>query len=725
VLQRHTNHSSPAEVIVSLRIKITLALVLASLFTALGISWIARDLVQRQFTQTIVQESFGNYQEDVVRYYQTYGSFESALRSEPFPNFVNRTRDPNNARVVAQPVPLAKLDQGNQNPPPNQPPEPRDGARVIRFQVVNEQGVVIIPQHQNGQIAPNFSLTNAKPLQLNDQIIGYGLPDGVPELSRQDVTYLEGINQAFMLAVAVALPLMLLFGFVWGGLLTRPLRQLSKAIAAVGAGKLSERVEVRSRDEIGTLGKNFNHMTEQLVTAYHDLEQAKDAAETASRAKSIFLSNMSHELRTPLNAIIGFSRLMQRNQNLIPADKENLQVVAASGEHLLQLINNVLSMAKIEAGKTDLALGASDIRALLHSVMQMFELEMTKKGLRFELEVHPNVPTHLETDESKLRQVLINVLSNAVKFTKSGGISVQADFIENQLRLELTDTGIGIAATELPKLFKTFEQTQSGIESKAGTGLGLALSKSLVELMGGQIRVQSQVGIGTSFYFTVQAIPASAVPSLVTQRPVIGLIGNAPRILVVDDRLENRQLLKQLLTLTGFIVFEAENGLEAVKVWQHLQPDLIWMDLRMPVMDGFAATKRIRQLEGSKKTIIIALTASVFQEDEARVREQGFDDFIRKPFQEQMLFERMALHLGLKYQYQETMQKPRVEALDFSVLTVSMRQELLQASQEADYFRIQNLLENISTNHPELAEGLRQLLSDYNYQSIMQLLEAA
>ncbi len=744
----------------SLRWKITLALLGAGLLAAFSVSALARWVVQSQFTQSAVTRAFNNYKGDVAQYYQAYGSFEEAVKREhitvflshlhannsasdnnqpnnQLPNNQPNNQLPNNPPSSSQPRDTPPLPQNQIRPVPQQvggqPPAGEAKAGRVRFTLTDGAGKVILPHEMVGQQVAGFAKNQAHEVRVGQKVIGYALPDGVPDLTAQEKDYLSGLNTAFAWGLLAVSPLLLLFGWLWGGVLAQPLRRLSTALSTLELGKAGPSFLVNSSDEIGSLAQSFNQMNQRLSQAYRDLEQARDDAQAASRAKSLFLSNMSHELRTPLNAIIGFSQLLGRETGLKERHREHLQVVARSGEHLLQLINNILSIAKIEAGKTQLSRGACEIRSLVQEVLSMFRLEAQGRGLRFELEIHPNVPEWLDTDEGKLRQVLLNLISNALKFTQAGGVSVQVDFTAPEsLSFEISDTGMGIAPEELPKLFGTFEQTQSGLESKSGTGLGLALSKKFVEWLGGSITVRSKVGVGTTFVFDVAAPVAPAdtahahLPS-----PVVAVVGQAPRILVVDDRPENRALLNHLLSEVGFEVDCASDGAEAIVLWQQKRPALIWMDLRMPIMDGLEATKRIRELSKAQnlEVVIIALTASVFEEDEANVRAQGFDDFVRKPFQQWVIFERMAQYLHLTYCYQEiptprTDPHPNLVGLNLASLPAAWRQELSQASDEADYFRIEALLEGLGAEHAGVVTGLRQMLGQYQYPQLQQLAEA-
>ncbi len=742
----------------SLRWKITLALLGAGLLAAFSVSALARWVVQSQFTQSAVTRAFNNYKGDVAQYYQAYGSFEEAVKREHITVFLGKLHssttnsnsnqpqsNPNNANAhPTQAAPLQNtvnpntvnpntVNQTNPNPQNGVLPAGESKAGRVRFTLTDGAGKVILPHEMVGQQVAGFAKNQAHEVRVGQKVIGYALPDGVPDLTAQEKDYLSGLNTAFAWGLLAVSPLLLLFGWLWGGVLAQPLRRLSSALSTLELGKAGPSFLVNSSDEIGSLAQSFNQMNQRLSQAYRDLEQARDDAQAASRAKSLFLSNMSHELRTPLNAIIGFSQLLGRETSLKERHREHLQVVARSGEHLLQLINNILSIAKIEAGKIQLSRGACEIRSLVQEVLSMFRLEAQRRGLRFELEIYPNVPEWLDTDEGKLRQVLLNLISNALKFTQAGGVSVQVDFTTPQsLRFEISDTGMGISPEELPKLFGAFEQTQSGLESKSGTGLGLALSKKFVEWLGGNIAVRSKVGVGTTFVFDVVAPVAPADTSHAhLPSPVVAVVGQAPRILVVDDRPENRALLSHLLSEVGFEVDCASDGAEAIVLWQQKRPALIWMDLRMPIMDGLEATKRIRELSQAQnlEVIIIALTASVFEEDEANVRAQGFDDFVRKPFQQWVIFERMAQYLHLTYCYQEiptlsTAPHPNLVGLNLASLPAAWRQELSQASDEADYFRIEALLEGLGAEHAGVVTGLRQMLGQYQYPQLQQLAEA-
>jgi signal transduction histidine kinase/CheY-like chemotaxis protein/ligand-binding sensor domain-containing protein len=384
--------------------------------------------------------------------------------------------------------------------------------------------------------------------------------------------------------------------------------------------------------------------------------QAKDAALEASRAKSTFLANMSHELRTPLNAVIGFAQVLERRDALQGEDKESVRIIHRSGEHLLSLINDVLSLSKIEAGALALVVKPFDFKGLLESVRAIIGARAEAKGLEVRFELDPNLPRAVEGDEGKLRQVLINLLGNAVKFTDKGVVSLRVSARADRVRFVVEDTGSGIAESEIPKLFTAFAQTESGVRAREGSGLGLAISRQIVHLMGGEIEVRSQPGYGSEFAFEVQ-LPATEEAPSGDERRVIGLLPGqgSIRVLVVDDLEENRLLLKQILTSTGFEVREAGNGEQAVARFEEWGPAVIFMDVRMPVMDGLEATRRIREIEyrgGRIRSVILALTAGAFEHERAEMLHGGADDYVAKPFRVGTIFEKIGQHLGLQYEYE-------------------------------------------------------------------------
>ncbi|MBP5973786.1 PAS domain S-box protein [Brasilonema sp. CT11] len=411
------------------------------------------------------------------------------------------------------------------------------------------------------------------------------------------------------------------------------------------------------------------------------LRVAKVAAETANRAKSAFLANMSHELRTPLNAILGFSQLMERDTTLTKRQRESLATINRSGEHLLNLINDVLEMSKIEAGRIVLNPVSFDFYQLLQSIQEMFKIRAEAKKLLLQVKLVPNLPQYILTDEGKLQQVLINLLGNAIKFTNTGGVTLrvgirrEASEIGNgkeilptaHLLFEIEDTGKGIAPEELDNLFQPFVQTASATQVKEGTGLGLTISRQFVQLMGGDIRLKSEVNRGSTFDFDIKVELAESfeVAAPIRKEKVIGLTPGQRvyRILVADDRKENCDLLTQLLNSIGFETHAAANGQEAIAHWQTWHPDLIWMDMRMPVMNGYEATRQIRAAEQATttgetpsqypRTVIIALTASAFEEQRSSILGAGCDDLIRKPFREEIIFNKMAEYLGVQYVYAE------------------------------------------------------------------------
>jgi CheY-like chemotaxis protein/nitrogen-specific signal transduction histidine kinase len=419
----------------------------------------------------------------------------------------------------------------------------------------------------------------------------------------------------------------------------------------------------------------------------------------ANKAKSTFLASMSHELRTPLNAILGFSQLLSHDDTLQAKQKKQLEIINRSGEHLLNLINDVLEMSKIEAGKMILHLDTVDLYDFLDDLTVLLSLRADSKGLTLICDRPTNLPRYIITDAGKLRQILINLLGNAIKFTEKGQITLRVSFLDQTgadtgatgkaveegtplsnplpltLKFEVEDTGLGIAPEELGKVFEAFVQTETGRQSQKGTGLGLSISHQLVQLMGGKITVESTVGVGTCFKFHVLARLAKAIDLAPKsgQRRVVGIAPNQSsyRILVADDVAENRLLLNQMLTAVGFQVQEAKTGQEAIAQWKQWRPHLIWMDLQMPVMDGYEATRRIRAMQAKLQEPhasafackIIAVSASVIDESETSIRAAGCNDFVRKPFTENNIFAKMATHLKVSYLYQENQQSSGKNAI--------------------------------------------------------------
>jgi predicted ATPase/signal transduction histidine kinase/CheY-like chemotaxis protein len=486
--------------------------------------------------------------------------------------------------------------------------------------------------------------------------------------------------------------------------------------------------------------------TDELEKEVVERQRAEETAKVANQAKSTFFANMSHELRTPLNAILGFAQIMHRSRSLPEELKENVNIINRSGEYLLSLINDVLDMSKIEAGKITLDEQNVDLYRLLDEVHDLFYLRASSKQLQFGIERNDEVPRYIHSDGKKLRQVLINLIGNALKFTQEGGIYLQVKKIavgtpngeidKTILEFRVEDTGPGIAEDEIEQLFEAFTQTATGRVSQQGTGLGLPISRQFVQLMGGDISVQSQVGNGTVFQFSIRAQVVSgaefAQKGGPTTHQVIALEPNQPRyrILIADDKKDNRQLLIQLLNPFGFELREASNGQEAITICEDWQPHLIWMDIRMPVMDGLQATQHLKATPNGKEIAIVALTASTLEEEQTQVMAAGCDDILRKPFREADIFELMHKQIGVRYIYEEPITEPAEAQTEAQELTPASLQvlppELLAQLEEAmmlgDPEIIEHMIEQVRTKEPALAQGLLNLVEDFKYDEVLALI---
>ncbi|MBV9491139.1 MAG: transporter substrate-binding domain-containing protein [Verrucomicrobia bacterium] len=472
-----------------------------------------------------------------------------------------------------------------------------------------------------------------------------------------------------------------------------------------------------------------------------ELAKAKAAAEAANRAKTVFLANMSHEIRTPMNAILGFSQLMMRDPALSAAQRQHLETINRNGEYLLTVISDILEMSKIEAGRVALQLGSFDLHGLLDDVDRMFRLRLEARRLRFTVERIGHVPRFVRADESKLRQILINLVGNAVKFTERGAVTVRLSAATGpgpsvKLCGEVEDTGPGIAEEELSKLFRQFEQTATGARSGGGTGLGLAISREFARLMGGDIRVTSKPGRGTTFRFEVLAEEGDAgqVKARVREDRVLRLRpGQRPlRVLIADDKAENQTLLQQLLRSAGFETSVAGDGAQALACFSRWQPHVVLMDLRMPVLDGHEAIRRIRALPGGSETPIIAVSASAFEENRREAIEAGGDEFLSKPFREQELFEKIGRLTGAEYVFADAaaMAAPADRATPaFSPVEVTAafpadwRERLHEATTRADFDAILDLLDEASGYAPAIARYLREQVENFDYQGVLALLK--
>lgn len=541
--------------------------------------------------------------------------------------------------------------------------------------------------------------------------------------------------------------------------LVTPLNDLMRGVRRVNQGDLDISVPQHYNDEIGFLAKSFNGMVQSIKNSRDELRQAnatlearvlertselanaKEAAEIASQAKSTFLANMSHELRTPLNAILGYANLLKNEQ----PNQRGLEIIENSGQHLLTLINDVLDIARIEAGKIELQPTIVHLPTLLLQVDDAMQVHAVAKGLKLRCYIGEHVPPHVRVDERRLRQVMLNLVGNAIKFTEQGEVRASLDLAKDDnnlvahqppttshLHFAVQDTGIGVAPDEVKRIFEPFYQAKYTLHRPDGTGLGLAISQHLLKQMGGELQVESQPGIGSTFWFDLALPVAEPISSPVEQRTIVGIAGAVPTILVIDDKWQNRAVLVDLLAPLGIQIIEAENGADGLQMAHDIRPDAIVTDLVMPIMDGFELIRQLRATDPLASTIVIAVSASVFAEDEKQSLIAGADVFLPKPVNVQRLLSTLTAQLHLTWRFDETEDarllvkhqlEPSVKESSTAMILppANILHDLLSIARTGDVHAIQRQLQQIVAQDAQLQPFVDKAASYLQTYQIQQL----
>jgi len=494
---------------------------------------------------------------------------------------------------------------------------------------------------------------------------------------------------------------------------------------------LERRIAERT-DYIDTINKNLQVEIHEHKKSEAMLEVAKAEAERANNARTNFFSGMSHEIRTPLNAILGYSQILMHDRSLSGESHREIETINASGEHLLSLINQVLEMSKIESGKTEASIESCSVTAVLRELKNMFAMSASKKGIEFSVDIPANLPASVLTDESKLKQILINLIGNAIKFTETGSVKVEVALIADapdRLAFKVSDTGGGIAPEDILKIFRPFEQTDAG-RSKGGTGLGLPISQKYCQLLGGELEIQSELGAGTSFSFSIDAPShvAEAAADEIEARIDGILKGTAPRVLVVDDRETNRDILAKILEPLGFPTAQAANGAEALELIESWNPGIILLDLVMPEMSGKDLIRIIRTDPAKDRVRIIVITASVLDNESENVLKIGADAFIRKPFREKVVLEAIGKLADLEYSYADADEAPGYRqdeeaalAARFAALPRDLSSTLSDSIKSGDLEEVKALADSVAEVDAALAEGIRKMAENFQIKRLIDL----